>query len=263
MSSSEKDVEIRAVGEAGKVILSLFQQDQTIQTKGKAYNLVTEADIKSEEAIVSTIKESFPDHAFLAEETGKSTGESEYMWVIDPLDGTNNYAHKFPHFSISIALCKDEKPVLGVIYDPLREELFCAEQGKGSYLNDERIRVSSTSDLSDSILATGFYYDRGSLMKQTLQQMEAFFGKPIRGIRRTGSAALDMSYVACGRLDGFWELILSPWDYAAAAVIATEAGGKVTDIKGGDFDLFMNNIVVSNTQIHDGIIKVTEGSVLD
>ncbi|MHC4444773.1 MAG: inositol monophosphatase family protein [Planctomycetota bacterium] len=258
MLKEEKEVAIRAVKEAGKIILSFQERDKSVETKGLAYNLVTEADLQSERAIVSIIQEKFSGHSILAEEKESSMRDSQYIWVIDPLDGTNNYAHGFPHFSVSIALWSADTPLIGVAYDPLRDELFYAQKGQGAFLNDQPISVTSRATLPESILATGFYYDRGRLMKRTLQQMEAFFNIPIQGVRRTGSAVLDMCYVAAGRLDGFWELILSPWDYAASSLIVTEAGGKVTDINGNELNLYSKNVLVSNGLIHDAMLRVVK-----
>jgi myo-inositol-1(or 4)-monophosphatase len=230
-----------------------------VHAKGEAYNLVTEADLAAEKLIISRITEAFPGHTILAEETAASAEAAEDMWVIDPLDGTNNFAHSFPFFCVSIAYCRSGEPVVGVVYDPLRDELFSAERGKGAFLNDRPIRVSSGSDLGESVLATGFFYDRGDMMRRTLQQIQTFFEKPIRGIRRTGSAALDQCYVAAGRLDGFWELRLSPWDYAAGALIIAEAGGRMTSIEGKPFDLFMRNVLASNGRIHVDMLSVVSG----
>lgn len=258
MMNEAKDVAIQAAKEAGKIILSYYERDKLVETKGQLYNLVTEADLKSESLIVSMIHERFGEHSILAEEKESSMRDSEYIWVIDPLDGTNNYAHGFPHFCVSIALWTANTPLMGVAYDPLHNELFYAERGKGAYLNDKRISVTSRAILPESILATGFYYDRGELMKRTLRQIEAFFCVPIQGIRRTGSAVLDMCYVAAGRLDGFWELILSPWDYAASSLIVAEAGGKVTDINGKALDLYAKNVLVSNGRIHQAMVEIVK-----
>jgi len=219
---------------------------------------VTEADYKSEKLIVSRLKEHFPQYSILAEEEGMTEMESDYLWVIDPLDGTNNFAHRFPFFCVSIALWIDLKPAMGVVYDPLRDELFTAVKGQGAFLNDKPIHVSERGELTESIVATGFYYDRGELMHNTLRQMETFFNVPIQGIRRTGSALLDQCNVACGRLDGFWELILGPWDYASGAMIVTEAGGTVTDVKGDELDLFAKNILASNGRIHQAMLQVVK-----
>jgi myo-inositol-1(or 4)-monophosphatase len=253
---STKELAVQVAKEAGALIRSYHERGAAVRAKGQSYNLVTEADLESEKLIISRLKEAFPEHAILAEETSAATEAAEHLWVIDPLDGTNNFAHSFPFFSVSIAFWRDGKPVVGVVYDPLRDELFTAERGQGAFLNEQPVRVSPASSLSESVLATGFFYERGEMMRRTLRQIQTFFEKPIRGIRRTGSAAMDLCYVAAGRLDGFWELRLSPWDYAAGGLIVSEAGGRVTDVTGGPFDLFMGNVCASNGQIHDDVLEV-------
>ena len=258
MGDTTKQLAIQAAKEAGELIRGFHERGAAVQAKGQSYNLVTEADLASEKLIISRITEAFSDHAILAEETRASAEMAENLWVVDPLDGTNNFAHSFPFFCVSIAFWRHGQPVVGVVYDPLRDELFVAERGQGAFVNDRPIRVSQAATLSESILATGFFYDRGEMMKRTLRQMETFFEKPIRGIRRTGSAALDLCYVAAGRLDGFWELRLSPWDYAAGGLIVSEAGGRMTDILGQPFDLFMGNVCASNGRIHDDVLGVVK-----
>ena len=256
MDDPTKQLAVQVAREAGALIRSFHERGAEVHAKGQSYNLVTEADLASEKLIISRISEAFPEHAILAEETRASTEVTENLWVIDPLDGTNNFAHSFPFFCVSIAFCRHGEPVVGVVYDPLRDELFTAERGGGAFVNDKPIRVSQASTLSESVLATGFYYERGELMKRTLRQIERFLEKPICGIRRTGSAAMDQCYVAAGRLDGFWELCLSPWDYAAGGLIVSEAGGRVTDISGRPFELFMGNVCASNGRIHDDVLGV-------
>lgn len=247
---------VQAAREAGALIRTFHERGAAVHAKGESYNLVTEADLASEKLIISMIREAFPEHSILAEETCAETGAAEHLWVIDPLDGTNNFAHSFPFFCVSIAFYCQGEPVVGVVYDPLRDEFFTAERGQGAFVNDRPIRVSSASGLGESVLATGFFYDRGEMMKRTLRQIETFFEKPICGIRRTGSAAMDLCYVAAGRLDGFWELRLSPWDYAAGGLIVSEAGGRVTDVAGAPFDLFMGNVCASNGAIHEDLLGV-------
>jgi len=250
-----KQTAIKAAKEAGKILLKLYQKNISIKNKKNTYNLVTEADLKSERVIVSIIKKKFPSHSFLTEEETVEKTSSEYLWVIDPLDGTNNYSHGFPFFCVSIGLYKNNKPLLGVVYDPLRKELFYAEKGKGAFLNNKKIKVSKSKKITDCIFVTGFYYERGSLMKRTLKNMEDFFRKNVRGIRRTGSAALDLCYVASGRLEGYWELKISPWDFAAGALIVEEAGGKVTDVNGAKYNLSMISVLASNKKIHNSMLK--------
>ncbi len=256
MLNREKDVAIEAARRAGGLLVDIFEHPRTIETKGASYNLVTEADRRSEELILSLIRKAFPHHAILAEEQDTVPPESEYLWVVDPLDGTTNYAHHYPMFAVSIALWHGGRPILAVIYDPMRKELFQAERGAGAFLNEQPIRVSATASLRQALLGTGFYYERGEPMRRTLRQIEAFFDVPIHCIRRDGSAALDLCYVAAGRYDGFWELTLGPWDYAAGMLVIEEAGGIVTDAAGQPIGLFSRNILAANSMIHKDMLAV-------
>ena len=217
---------------------------------------LTEADLAAEKKIISIIKQEFPDHSLLTEESGEEIHKSDYCWIIDPLDGTNNFYHKFPMFCVSIALYKKGKPLIGVVFDPLKKELFYAEKGESSFLNNKKINVSNVNSLSKSLLALGFYYERGLLMRKTLGHMEKFFYENVHGMRRTGSAALDLCYTACGRFDGYWELKLNPWDYAAGSLILTEAGGRITDVHGKRYSLMMGNVAASNGKIHKQMMKI-------
>jgi len=251
-----KRTAIRAAKEAGKIILHYYSKNVNAMSKDNTYNLVTEADIAAENKIISIIKNNFPAHSLLTEESGEEIHNSDYCWVIDPLDGTNNFYHKFPMFCVSIALYKKGKPLIGVVFDPLKNEFFCAEKNEGAYLNNKKIKVSNANTLKKSLLALGFYYERGLLMRKSLDQMKKFFYENVHGIRRTGSAALDLCYTACGRLDGYWELKLNPWDYAAGSLILTEAGGRITDIQGKRYHLMMGNVAASNGKIHRHMIKI-------
>jgi myo-inositol-1(or 4)-monophosphatase len=242
---------------AGRLLIKLAGTHNEVRYKGRV-NLVTAADLKSQKLIIGRIENEFPNHSFLAEESAVNDTGSEYRWVIDPLDGTTNYAHGFPFFCVSIALeCKREI-VMGTVYDPVREELFQAVRRGGSFLNGKRIRVTPVRKLSHSLLATGFPYDIGTTQEDNLSNY-ACFAKASRGIRRAGSAALDLCYVACGRLDGFWELKLSPWDTAAGKLIVEEAGGKITDFKGHKFSIYDHYIIASNRGIHNQMIKILAG----
>lgn len=256
--ADELHAAVEAARRAGAIVMELYENDPQARAKGADFNLVTEADLRAEQVILDLLKAEFPQDAYLSEEGGGAVDEPPgRIWVIDPLDGTNNYAHGFPFFAVSIALWENGAPIVGVVFDPLREERFTATRGGGAALDGEPIRVTESAEFPRCLLATGFYYDRGNMMKQTLRQIEAFFLKPIRGIRRTGSAALDICYVACGRLDGFWELRLSPWDYGAGSLIVQEAGGRVTDVVGKPLSLFMNNACASNGRIHEAMLAVT------
>ncbi|MCX6828719.1 MAG: inositol monophosphatase family protein [candidate division Zixibacteria bacterium] len=245
-----------AVG-AGNILIKKARMHNEVHFKGRV-NLVTGADIASEKYIIRNIENKFPDHSLLAEEAAATDKGSEFKWVIDPLDGTTNYAHHFPFYAVSIALEYQGKIVLGVVYDPEREELFSAFRGGGSFLNRKRNRITSERELSHSLLGTGFPYDVGTSQENNLNNYTCF-ARVSRGIRRAGSAALDLCYVACGRLDGFWELKLSPWDTAAGIIIVEEAGGKVTDFEGKKFSIYDHYILASNGHIHRQMQRVLAG----
>lgn len=256
------DIAIKAAKAAGKVLRRFFATEIRIDFKGEV-NLVTEADRAAEAVIVQTIRKRFPDHRFLAEEGGEhatpeSTG-SVHKWIVDPLDGTTNFAHSFPMFCVSIGLETRGEVVLGVVYDPLREEMFLAEKGKGATLNGRRIHVSKTEKLNASLLVTGFAYD---VRQDLMNNLDHFsnFSLRVQGLRRTGSAALDLCYVACGRFDGFWEMKLSPWDTAAGYLIATEAGATVTDFGNRPYQIYLKEILATNGKIHREMIEVLESA---
>ncbi len=233
--------------EAGQLLKSRLHAPHSIDYKG-VVNLVTEADRMSEELILDRIQQHFPDHSVLTEESPEKERSSRYRWIIDPLDGTTNCAHGYPIFCVSIAL--EEQGILsGVVYNPMMDEMFYAEKGKGSWLNGQRISVSDTSDLSRSLLATGFPYDIRESENNNLDYFNLMI-KEAQAIRRAGAAALDMAYVAAGRFDGFWELKLMPWDTAAASLLIQEAGGIVTDLSGEDFSITAPHVLASNGGIH-------------
>ncbi|MCP4568447.1 MAG: inositol monophosphatase [FCB group bacterium] len=239
---------------AGDILRRGLKTKRQVKLKGRV-DLVTEIDLKSEKYIKRQIGRAFPQHAILAEESGRNKNESAYVWVVDPLDGTTNYAHGHPAFCVSIGLEVEERMVLGVIYDPLRDEMFYASSGGGAFLNRRRIAVSEENMLADSLLATGFPYDIAETKIDNLDNFARLY-KLSRGIRRGGSAALDICYLACGRFDGFWELKLHAWDTAAGLVIAREAGAKVTNFKGGEYSIYNQQILATNGRIHRQIQKV-------
>ena len=219
-----------------------------IEHKGEI-NLVTEMDIKSEQLIKQKIGETYPDHQILAEESDVPKQESAFRWIVDPLDGTTNYAHGFPMFCVSIALEIDGRVEAGVVYDPVRDELFTAARGGGPKLNGQPIAVSDEADLGESLIATGFPYDLRTSEANNLDNWNAMMFRA-RALRRAGAAALDLCYVAAGRFDGFWELKLHPWDVAAGGLIVEEAGGRVTDLAEGPFSVYSKEILASNSKIH-------------
>ncbi len=249
----EKVMEIAK--QAGKFLKDNEGKISEIKEKGSFTNLVTNIDKGSEAIITSYIKKNFPDHAILAEESGATSNSSEYKWIIDPLDGTTNFTHAFPVYCVSIAVEHKGEVVAGAVYDPNFDELFSAEKGQGAYLNGKRLKVTSTVGLEKSMLATGFPYDVRENPFNCIQHFEEFLVKA-QAVRRLGSAALDICYVASGRLDGFWEVNLHPWDTAAAVLITTEAGGKVTGFNGGRYSVYQKDIVLSNGIIHDEMLGV-------
>jgi myo-inositol-1(or 4)-monophosphatase len=240
--------------EAGKILRDNLGRIKEIEYKAKN-SLVTEVDRLSESLIIKIIKSSFPSHGILAEERGRSRGASAYIWIIDPLDGTTNYTHTYPVFSISIALEVEGIIRLGVVYDPTREEFFNAELGKGAYMNGERIGISRTKAVEESLLCTGFTHENEWMVDENLRHFENFI-RSAQAVRRDGSAALNLCYVSCGRFDGFWELGLHPWDTAAGALILRESGGKVTNFSGGEFDIYGKETLGTNGLIHNGMINV-------
>lgn len=224
-------------------------------------NLVTAADLESERVIEQTIRRHFPEHVFMQEET-EFTGDvlADHLWIVDPLDGTNNYAHGIPQFCISIAYARQGIVQAGVVYDPLRDEMFAATRGGGATLNGRPIRVSSPDSLQRSIVATGFYYDRGEMITRTLDTVGRLFAANIRGVRRMGAAALDLTWVACGRLQGYFEYHLSPWDYAAGALIVTEAGGRCHDRNGGPINLESKSMIAACATIAEEFTQLVKFS---
>jgi len=246
----------KAARAAGDLLIAHRDEEHRIGFKG-AVDLVTEMDERSQALIHSILSTRFPDHGFLAEEGLDSQDGSEYRWIFDPLDGTTNFAHGFPIFAVSIALQERGRTILGVVFDPPRDEMFTAVKGQGAHLNGRHISVSGVRDLGRSLLATGFPYDVRESAQNNLDHF-ADFAVRAQALRRCGSAALDLCYVACGRFDGFWELKLAPWDVAAGILLVREAGGRVTDFRGGDQDIFGPEVLASNGLVHEDMIRVLE-----
>ena len=257
MDQDIKRIALKAAQEGGAILREYFGRVKSVEHKGEI-DLVTEADHESEARIVSIIRAAYPAHRILAEETGDSGKASSFKWIIDPLDGTTNYAHGYPCFCISIAVEHDGQIRYGVIYDPLREELFTAEKGCGAFLNGHPIKVSTTQALNNSLLCTGFPYNVRQDMDSNLSNFRSFLMKS-QAIRRDGSAALDLCYTAAGRFDGFWEQQLRPWDVAAGSLIVSEAGGSVSTYRGKPFSIYDTEIVASNGIIHEQMLAVLRG----
>jgi myo-inositol-1(or 4)-monophosphatase len=246
---------IETAREAGQILLERFGRKINISLKGDI-NLVTEADLASEKHIIEKIRSRYPKHSILAEESGEAIacGDGEWKWVIDPLDGTTNYAHGYPCFCVTLALEHRGEIVVGVTFDPTRDELFAAERGVGATLNNKPIRVSETEKLSDALLVTGFPYDARE--RENFARHFTGFTYKSRGIRRDGSAAIDMAYVACGRFDGFWEEGLHAWDVAAGVLLIEESGGRVSYYDDSKFSIYKPPICASNGRIHAEMLEV-------
>jgi myo-inositol-1(or 4)-monophosphatase len=242
---------------ASRILLKHFMKVRNIERKVGA-GIVTEADKNAEAYLMRNIFRKFPKSSIITEETGEHGKSQELVWVIDPLDGTTNYAHGFPWFCVSIGVYENGKPRAGVIYQPLTKERFFAETGKGAYLNGKRLKVSTTNNLQDSLLGTGFYYNTGEQLKEEIEIFRRVQDKAL-GVRRPGSAAMDLAYVACGRYDGFWERGLASWDVAAGFILVREAGGKVTGYDGGDVGIHDAEVVASNGRLHRPILELIQG----
>ncbi len=253
--SAERELAIELGRAAGGFLRNELLGPRRIAYKGSPTNLVTEMDARAEALIVDRLLAVFPGDAILAEERGAQAGRSGRRWIIDPLDGTTNYAHGLPIFGVSIALEVDGRVQLGVVYDPNQRELFVAERGAGAFCNDARMTVSAAPTLDASLLATGFPYDIRVTADNNLREYAAFAVRT-RGVRRLGSAVLYLAWLAAGRFDGYWELRLGPWDVAAGGLMVEEAGGRLTAITGGPLDLEASTVIASNGRIHDEMLAV-------
>ncbi len=248
--SGSLNIAISAARAAGRVIMRNLSRIDTLDVGHKSRNeLVSEVDRQAELEIIRVIRRAHPDHAILAEESG-ADGEGEHRWVIDPLDGTTNYLHGFPQFAVSIALQVHGRAQCGVVYDPLREELYTAERGQGAQLDGKRIRVAARTKLADALIGTGIPYRANTEWLDTYLAMMRDVIMHTRGLRRPGAAALDLAWVAAGRLDGFWEFGLSPWDVAAGGLIVREAGGRISDFDGGEGYVESGNVVAGSPKIY-------------
>jgi myo-inositol-1(or 4)-monophosphatase len=252
-------IALKAAKTAGALVKKNFNKAKTISSKGGT-EVVTNVDIASDKLIKKIIQSKFADHNFITEESDKQNLGSDYTWYIDPIDGTTNFARGIPHFCISIGLEHKGELIIGVIFDPIKNELFTAQKNKGAYLNGKKIKVSTIKTLKNTVLVTGFAYDHFTNPDNNVKQLGDFL-KISKGIRRLGSAALDFCYVACGRFDGYWERNLKPWDVAAGILVLQEAGGRVTDYKNKKINLaVVNTIIASNGKIHSQMVKVIKKS---
>jgi myo-inositol-1(or 4)-monophosphatase len=247
-------IAVRAARAAGRIAMRYFERLDAVKVQAKSRNdFVSDVDHAAEAAIIETLREKFPEHAILAEESGSHAGSGRGgadlpEWIIDPLDGTTNYLHGFPQWAVSIGMRERGRLQLAVVYDPLHEELFTAERGRGAMLNDRRIRVTQRRGIEGALIGTGIPFREPSQLKRYLPMLEAIIADTA-GVRRAGSAALDLAYVAAGRLDGFWELGLKPWDFAAGALLVTEAGGMVTDLAGSERHFDTCNLVAGGAKV--------------
>ncbi|MBV5318416.1 MAG: inositol monophosphatase [Desulfobulbaceae bacterium] len=248
----------RAALVAGRLIKKGYDQPHNITMKG-AINLVTEADFVAEAAIIASLGEDTPGLPIMAEESSAThiQRDAKRFWVVDPLDGTTNFAHGFPFFAVSIALLAEGKPMVAAIYAPMFDELFCATRGGGAWLNGRPIQVTGTGQLIEALVGTGFPYELDQTLPGVIRQLTAVLAK-VRDIRRAGAAALDLAYVACGRLDGFYEINLQPWDTAAGWLLVEEAGGRVSEFSGGTYSPFGSTILASNGMLHQSLLHLLQ-----
>ena len=248
---------IRSAKIAGTIINKRIDTSKRVTYKG-IVDLVTDVDKLCEQNIINTINRRFPEHSILSEEIGGIEKSGNYKWIVDPLDGTTNFFHSYPFVSVSIAVEYKGKIIVGVVYDPVKKELFHAVKGKGAFLNNKKIHVSKVKVIGQSLLSTGFPYDLRTSSENNIENWIKFI-RQAQAVRRDGSAALDLCYVAAGRFDGFWEMKLKPWDVAAGFLIIREAGGMVTDFKGSPYSIYTNHIVASNAFLHDLLLGVLNG----
>jgi myo-inositol-1(or 4)-monophosphatase len=251
--ASYLETAVEIAREAGALLSNYFERRVAFELKGD-FDLVTEADRASERLVVERLRSHFPSHAIVAEEGGGHESSSEFRWYVDPLDGTTNFAHSYPVFNVTLAIEQAGEMIAGVVYDPIRQELFTAERGGGAYLNHRRIRVSKVKKLDESLMSTGFPSRRRHLNVNIHFYHQLAMGT--HGVRRCGSAAIDLAYVACGRLDGFWEFGLNPWDMAAGTLLVREAGGQCTNMRGQPFDLRGPDLLVDNGVIHGEVVEL-------
>lgn len=250
---------IEIAGTAGEIIRNGFGKKISMQYKSNELDIVTEIDKKAESEIIRYIKSHFPHHGILAEESGSEGLSADYIWVIDPLDGTTNFVHGIPIFSVSIGIMKNDKTICGAVYDIMQDKMYAAERGSGSVVNDNKIFVNKNDKLNTSCVVTGFPYNIRENPDNAYEKFIAIL-REARAIRRLGSAAIDFCYVACGVFEGFWEVSLNPWDICAGKLIVEEAGGLVTDFSGANIDVFSKQILATNGKVHDSMLKILQSN---
>lgn len=250
------EVATQAALGASKLIRGYFEQGTEVRFKA-ASNLVTDADVNAEKLIASTIRTAFPNHAIMGEEENRDSAESSDLWIVDPLDGTNNFAHGIPHFAVSIGYYRDGIPELGIVVNPIQQDWYFVVRGQGAWHGQKRASVSSAATLDKTMIGTGFYYDRGAMMEATLLTIREFFRNNIHGVRRFGTASLDLCSVGLGRFGVFFEYMLHPWDVAAGRLFVEEAGGLVTTCEGHDLPISKSSCLASNRLLHESALQLT------
>ncbi len=255
MKTPELEVAEEAARAGGAIAARYFRDGIAMRSKDIA-NLVSDADIEAEQAIVELIRRSYPGHEMLGEETHHGDVGARDLWIVDPIDGTNNFAHRIPHFAVSVAYWRDGRPECGVIYNPIREDWYWAIRGQGAYHGVERARVGDQTRLDEVLVGAGFYYDRGAMMEATLASIGALKRRHIHGIRRCGTASLDLCMVGLGMYGAYFEYELSPWDFAAGALFVEEAGGRVTTARGGPLPLARTSLLASNSLLHESVLEI-------
>lgn len=249
------DVALAAAQAGGDVVARCFREGTIIRSKDVS-NLVSDADLESERTIADVIRRTFPDHAILGEESLRGDVQAEHLWVVDPLDGTNNFAHQIPHFAVSIAYVHCGRAECGVIYNPVRGDWYTVLRGQGASHDGRPARVTSSRQLSEVLIGVGFYYDRGAMMEGTLMALRDLFRRQIHGIRRFGTASLDLCHVGVGMYGAFFEYQLSPWDFAAGRLFVEEAGGRVTTCRGEEPPLGKTSLLASNGPLHESVLEI-------
>ncbi|MDP6721934.1 MAG: inositol monophosphatase family protein [Pirellulaceae bacterium] len=255
----ELELAKQAAVAGGAVLTEYFQNglpQATQKDPSKTYDLVSRADIESEETIVRLIRDAFPDHEILAEEGQRGATDAEHLWVVDPLDGTTNFLHQIPHYAVSIAYYRGGQAICGVVYNPSRNDWYEAVQGQGARFQGAPIHVANCQRLDEALVGIGFYYDRGAMMQATLDATRDLFEQQIHGIRRFGTASLDLAQVAAGACGAYFEYELSPWDFAAGRLLVEEAGGQVTDCRGDSLRLKKSSVLASNTVLHPAVLAI-------
>ncbi|MEO1994844.1 MAG: inositol monophosphatase family protein [Planctomycetaceae bacterium] len=246
----------KLAAEAGGTVVSAYYRDGVTMRSKAPHNLVSDADVESEQAIAAVIRAHFPDHAVLGEEAHQAPITASNLWVVDPLDGTNNFAHGVPQFAISIAYCRDGVIECGVVFDPIHDDWYVAQRGHGALHNDLPVHTGTQRTLDEVLIGVGFYYDRGARMTATLAAVQDLFGRNIHGIRRFGAAALDLCHVGTGRFGAFFEYELSPWDFAAGQLFVAESGGRVTTCQGDPLRLTKSSVLASNGHLHASMLEI-------